>query len=121
MSHFAKVINNKVVQVLVAEQDVIDSGIYGDPGIFIQTSYNTRENIHYGPDGNPDGGMALRGNYACIGDVYDATNDVFYAKRPYPSWTLNTSKWIWEAPIPIPIDNKNYLWDETTKNWIENN
>ena len=91
MSHFAKVINNRVVQVIVAEQDVIDSGIFGDPGFFIQTSYNTRHGVHYDPNtGQPDGGVALRGNYAGIGYVYDAVNDVFYPTKPYPSWVLNT-------------------------------
>lgn len=118
MAHFAKVINNRVVQVLVAEQDVIDSGIYGDPGNFIQTSYNTIGNVHYGPDGQPDGGIALRGNYASEGDVYDAINDVFYGKKPYPSWILNEYTWLWEPPIPIPTDGKIYSWDEKSKSWI---
>lgn len=119
MAHFAKVINNKVTQVIVAEQDVIDSGIYGDPGFFIQTSYNTRGGVHYGPDGNPDGGVALRGNYAGIGYIYDNVNDVFYPPKPYTSWVLNTTTWTWEAPIPMPNDGKAYLWDETTKSWTE--
>lgn len=116
MSHFAKVINNRVVQVLVAEQEVIDSGIYGDPGFFIQTSYNTRNNVHYDANGKPDGGIALRGNYAGIGYVYDALNDVFYPSKPFPSWNLNTKTWSWEAPLPKPTD-KEYIWNEKTKNW----
>jgi hypothetical protein len=78
MSHFAQVDENDVVvQVIVAEQDFIDSGLVGDPASWIQTSYNTRNGIHYGPDGEPDGGIALRGNYACIGGMYDRVNDVF--------------------------------------------
>lgn len=117
MAHFAKVINNRVVQVLVAEQDVIDSGIYGDPGFFIQTSYNTRGGVHYGPDGEPDGGVALRGNYAGVGYVYDQVNDVFYSTKPYPSWVLNTKSWLWEAPTPMPNDGKMYLWNEETQSW----
>lgn len=119
MAHFAKVINNRVVQVIVAEQDVIDSGIYGDPGFFIQTSYNTRGGVHYDADGNPDDGVALRGNYAGIGYVYDAVNDVFYPSKPYPSWVLNTSNWSWEAPVPMPTDGKAYVWDEPSKTWVE--
>jgi hypothetical protein len=39
MSHFAKVENGIVVNVIVAEQDVIDSGIFGHG--WVQTSYNT--------------------------------------------------------------------------------
>lgn len=119
MAHFAKVVNNRVVQVVVAEQDVIDSGIYGDPAFFIQTSYNTRGGVHYGQDGQPDGGIALRGNYAGIGYVYDALNDVFYPTKPYSSWVLNTTNWTWEAPIPIPSTDKMYSWNEESQIWDE--
>ena len=117
MSHFAKVENGKVVQVIVAEQDVIDSGIFGHG--WVQTSYNTRGNVHYGQDGQPDGGVALRGNYAGIGYTYDEANDVFYAPQPFPSWTLNNQTWLWEAPVPYPNDGKLYRWDEDTTSWIE--
>ena len=118
MSHFAKVTDGKVVQVIVAEKEFFDTFVDSSPGTWLQTSYNTRGGVHYGQDGNPDGGVALRGNYAGIGYTYDATNDVFYAPQPYPSWTLNNTTWIWESPVPIPTDDKPYQWDETTKNWI---
>lgn len=117
MAHFAKVENGKVVQVIVAEQDVIDSGIFGHG--WVQTSYNTRGNVHYGQDGQPDGGVALRGNYAGIGYTYDEANDVFYAPQPFPSWTLNNQTWLWEAPVPYPNDGKLYRWDEATTSWVE--
>lgn len=117
MAHFAKVENGKVVQVIVAEQDFIDSGVVGHG--WVQTSYNTRGNVHYGQDGQPDGGIALRGNYAGIGYVYDAANDVFYAPQPFPSWILNNQTWLWESPVPYPDDNKLYRWDEDTTSWIE--
>lgn len=117
MSHFAKVENGVVVQVIVAEQDVIDSGIFGHG--WVQTSYNTRGNLHYGQDGQPDGGIALRGNYAGIGYTYDEANDVFYAPQPFPSWTLNNQTWLWEAPVPYPNDGKLYRWDEETTSWVE--
>jgi hypothetical protein len=112
MSHFAKVENGIVTQVIVAEQDVIDSGMFGTG--WVQTSYNTKGNQH--PENRP-----LRGNYAGIGHIYDATNDVFYAPQPYASWTLNQSTWLWEAPIPYPTDSKRYYWDETTISWAEDN
>lgn len=112
MSHFAKIINGIVQQVLVAEQDFIDSGYVGDPIAWIQTSYNTHGNQH--PEGKP-----LRGNYAGIGYTYDATNDVFYAPQPYPSWTLNNTTWTWEAPVAMPTDDKLYHWDEAIQNWSE--
>ena len=119
MSHFAKVIDGKVTQVIVAEQEFINSGYVGEPTDWVQTSYNTRGNVHYGQDNQPDGGIALRGNYAGIGYTYDAVNDVFYAPQTYPSWILNTTTWTWEAPVPYPNDGKLYVWDEDTTSWIE--
>lgn len=77
MSHFAKIENNIVTQVIVAEQDVINSGLFGNPASWIQTSYNTRDGVHYGPDGKPDNGVALRKNYAGVGYVYDPLKDEF--------------------------------------------
>lgn len=89
MSHFAKVENGIVVQVIVAEEDFINSGAVGHG--WIQTSYNTRGNQH--PEGRP-----LRGNYAGIGYTYDEVNDVFIAPKPGDEWVLNTSTWLWENP-----------------------
>jgi len=114
MSHFAKVVDGKVTQVIVAEPEFFDTFVDSSPGTWIQTSYNTHGNQH--PEGRP-----LRGNYAGIGYVYDATNDVFYTPQPHPSWILNTNTWLWEAPVAIPTDGKPYKWDEDTKNWIELN
>lgn len=118
MSHFAQVIDNRVQQVIVAEQDFIDAWRVGDPAEWIQASYNTRGNVHLGPDGLPDGGIALRGNYPGIGDIYDPANDVFYTQQPWPSWILNTTTWLWESPVPYPTDDQYYVWDETTISWI---
>ena len=117
MSHFAKIENVIVTQVIVAEQDVIDSGMFGAG--WVQTSYNTRGGLHYGQDGQPDGGVALRKNYAGIGYSYDAGRDAFIAPQPFPSWVLNEQTCQWEAPVPMPTDGKMYSWDEATLNWIE--
>lgn len=117
MSHFAKVVDGKVIDVIVAEPDFFDVFVDSSPGQWIQTSYNTRGNVHYGPDGNPDGGVALRANYAGIGFIYDHENDVFYEPSPYPSWTLNKSTWRWEPPVPFPQDNIPRMWNEETKSW----
>ena len=71
MSHFAKVENNIVTQVIVAEQDVIDSGLFGDPASWVQTSYNTHNGVHL------LGGTPLRKNFAGIGYTYDPVADEF--------------------------------------------
>ena len=83
MAHFAKVENGIVSQVIVAEQDFINSGAVGDPSSWVQTSYNTHAGVHR------NGGTPLRKNYAGIGFVYDAGRDAFYPPSPYPSWSLN--------------------------------
>lgn len=116
MGHFAKVDNGIVTQVIVAEQDVIDTGLFGDPATWVQTSYNT-----YGGE-HRNGGTPLRKNYAGIGYTYDAQRDAFYAPKPYNSWVLNETTCIWEPPVPMPVvEGKMYNWDEETTNWVEYN
>ena len=99
MSHYAKVVDGKVVNVIVAEEDFFKTFVDTSPGTWLQTSYNTRGGIHYGPDGQPDGGEALRGNYAGIGFTYDQVNDVFIAPKPADNATLNETTWLWEVPV----------------------
>jgi len=118
MAHFAKVDGGLVTEVLVITQDVIDTGVFGDPALWIQTSYNTRGGVHYGPDGQPDG-PGLRKNYAGIGYTYKQTLDAFIPPKPYPSWVLNEQTCLWEAPVPYPNDGKFYVWDEQTLSWVE--
>jgi|TARA_R110000824_G_scaffold283046_2_gene471375 hypothetical protein len=123
MAHFAKIENNIVTNVIVAEQEFIDE--WHSDETWVQTSYNTRGGIHYGQDGNSDGVVALRGNYAGIGYTYDTDNDVFYTPQPYASWTLDETVWQWVCPLTYPDNNKMYHWDEdlhqsdNTKGWVE--
>ena len=115
MSHYAKIEDNVVQEIIVAEQDFIDTL----SGEWIQTSYNTRGGIHYNPDGSADDGIALRKNFAGIGFTYNRTLDAFISPQPYASWKLNETTCMWEAPIPVPDINKFYHWDEDTLSWIE--
>lgn len=121
MSHYAKVVNGKVTQVIVAEAEFFNTFVDTSPGEWIQTSYNTRGNVHYAPNSNDtDGQPPLRGNYAGVGYTYDRTNDVFYAEQPYPSWIISAeTNWLWTSPTPMPTDGKNYRWDEPTTSWVE--
>ena len=120
MSHFAYVDENNVVtNVIVIEQNVVDTGAFGDPARWIQTSYNTMGGLHHGPDGLPDGGVPLRKNYAGIGFTYDPVLDAFIAPKPYPSFLLDTETCLWQPPTPYPSDGNMYTWDEATQSWIE--
>ena len=107
MAYFAKVENGTVTDVIRVEQDVLDSGLWGDPAQWVQTSYNTRGGIYYIPNSNPpepdpDQSKALRANYAGIGYIYDVVNDVFYTQQPAPGWTIGPPTWIWQNPDPVP-------------------
>ena len=121
MSYYAEIlttevkdITTKIVKQVIAADNTV---ITNYPGVWIQVSYNTRGGIHYGQNGQPDGGVALRGNYPAPGYIYDDVNDVFYAPQPFPSWTISGPSWIWSPPIPIPTDGKSYGWNETTQTW----
>jgi|TARA_R110002072_G_scaffold280173_1_gene442453 hypothetical protein len=136
VSHFAKVVDGIVEQVIVAEQDFINAHC---GGTWVQTSYNTRGGLHYtekevtvtyqNPEGVTvteisldsvaDGEEGLRKNFACVGFTYDAGQDAFYAPQPYASWTLNDDTYLWEAPTAYPDDGNNYNWDEDTTSWVE--
>lgn len=110
--HFAKVENGIVTQVIVAEQDFIDTGALGSG--WVQTSYNTHGGQH--PEGRP-----LRKNYAGVGYAYDLGRDAFIPPQPFPSWTINEETCLWSAPTPMPIDDKLYRWDELTTSWVIQN
>jgi len=114
MAHYAKIDeNNIVVQVIVADQSVIDS--FEDPTEWVQTSYNTHGGVH------SNGGTPLRKNYATVGGTYDSTLDAFIAPRPYPSWTLDESTCCWNPPTEIPDNNTPHYWDEDSLSWLEAN
>ena len=103
MSHFAKIDKDNIVtEVIVAEQDFINSGKVGDSFLWIQTSYNNN----------------FRKQYASVGHTYDKTNDVFISPQPYSSWTLDSNH-DWQAPKAMPDDGKEYSWNEDTKAWDE--
>jgi len=112
MAHFAKIVNGKVVNVVVAEKDYFNNFTDTTPGEWIQTSYNTVSGVH------ANGGTPLRKNYAGVGYTYDKTRDAFYAPQPYPSWTLNETTCQWEPPVACPKSGF-YNWNEETQTWDE--
>lgn len=98
MAHFAQINESSIVTdvIVVADSDVANEAagisfckaLLGADTNWVQTSYSG----------------SIRCRYAGIGYTYDATNDVFYRPNPYPSWTLNTSTWDWDAPVALPSD-----------------
>lgn len=126
MAHFAKVSpEGIVVNVIVAEQEFIDSFIDDSPGQWIQTSYNTHNGIHIDPvtkEPSADQSKALRKNFAWIGGTYDAQRDAFIPPKRYASWILNEETGNWQAPVPKPTtpleEGQLYAWNETDQQWI---
>jgi hypothetical protein len=112
MGHFAKVLDGKVTQVIVAEPEFFDTFVDSSPGQWIQTSYNTHGGQH--PEGRP-----LRKNYAGVGYTYDSVRDAFIPPQPFTSWTLNEDTCLWDSPVAYPTDGKFYRWDEPTTSWVE--
>ena len=123
MEHFAKINDSNIVtEVIVVSNDVATSesagvtfinNLYGTSDTWKQTSYNTLGNEH------SLGGTAFRKNYAGIGYTYDASNGAFIAPKPYNSWVLNDSTYLWEAPVDRPDDGKYYTWNESNLQWEE--
>ena len=137
MAHFAKLgSNSKVIQVLTLNNgDMLNADGVEDESVgqqylerhnnwpaqmWIQTSYNTSGGTH------KDGGTALRGNYAGTGYIWDEDNNLFYPKKPYASWVLNTTTASWHSPIgDVPDDltdeekaaGTRYVWNEADKSW----
>ena len=137
MAHFAKLgSNSKVIQVLTLNNsDMLNADGVEDESVgqqylerhnnwpaqmWIQTSYNTSGGTH------KNGGTPLRGNYAGIGYTWDEDNNLFYPKKPYASWVLNTTTASWHSPIgDAPDDltdeekaaNTRYEWNEGTGAW----
>jgi hypothetical protein len=128
MAHFAQIDSDSIVTtvIVVGNEDCLDSDgneseavgiafcqdLLGADTNWVQTSYNNN----------------IRCRYTGIGMKYDSTNDVFYDQQPYPSWILNTSTWVWEAPVALPsdagVDDEDnptelvhYTWDEDTTSW----
>jgi hypothetical protein len=98
---FAKVKNGIVIEVMVADQEFIDSYVDSTPGNWLET--------------RKDG--SIRKNYAGIGFSYDSTRDAFIPPQPYPSWTLNEETCLWECPVAYPTDGNMYIWNEETQAW----
>jgi hypothetical protein len=117
MAHFAKLDENNVVVLVTVGRDE-DNGKEAEltartGDVYKQTSYNTRGGVH------TLGGTPYRKNYAGIGYSYDSGRDAFIPPKPFASWVLNESTCLWDAPTPMPTDDKRYSWDEATTSWVE--
>ena len=113
MAHYAKVVNYKVVQVIVADSDFMDSLVDTSPGDWIQTSYNTQGGIH------TEGGTPLRKNFAGEGYAYDFVRDAFIPPKPdgCNTWILNEDTCTWRPPVAYPDDGEYYKWNDSIVNW----
>jgi hypothetical protein len=115
MTHFAKLDKNNIV-IFVTKGREEDEGKEAELSArtgdqYVQTSYNTRGGVHL------LGGTPFRKNFAGIGWTYDQTRDAFVPPQPYPSWTLNETTCLWEAPVAEPADGL-HIWDETNQQWV---
>lgn len=123
MAHYAYLDENNIVTMVIVGKNEDEAP--GDWETYYgakRTSYNTRGGVYYDPNTNepgPDQSKAFRKNYAGIGYTYDSTRDAFIPPQPFPSWILDESSCLWNAPVPYPTDGKRYSWDEATQSWVE--
>lgn len=139
MAHFAKLDENNIVtDVLVIHNNdapTEEAGaqflrdLFKEPdAVWKKTSYNTSGGVYYNPlpgDINSprtpaeDQSKSFRKNFASIGGYYDPDNDAFVAPKPFPSWSLNQTTFIWEPPVAIPTEHPTdrYHWNEEIQNW----
>jgi hypothetical protein len=124
MGHYAKVEESLVVNVIVAEEEFINS--LPDKDKWVETSYNIYGGVYYDNEQNKihsdqslinDSPGRKRKNYAGIGYIYDSQRDAFIPPKPFRSWIFNEITCLWDAPIPYPEDGKNYIWNELYKKW----
>ena len=125
MAHFAKLDENNVVVFVTVgrqEDDGKEAELTARTGdVYRQTSYNTRGGVYYDNATNEphtDQSKAFRKNYAGIGYTYDETLDAFIPPKPYPSWKLNKTSCLWEAPVALPNDGEMYEWKEDVGTWV---
>lgn len=120
MAHFAQLDGSDVViQVVVVHNDDAPDeatgiaylkSLYGDNTEWARTSYNTRKNVH------SRGKTPFRKNFAGIGYQFDRARNGFIPPKRYPSWVLNETEGVWDAPTPNP--GAGYVWDEETQDWV---
>ena len=107
MAHHAKIEDGIVTSVIVtmdSDEDTFADRMLAETGEqYVRTSYNAATN-------------GFRFNFAGIGYHWDGTG--FYAPQPYPSWTLNETTCLWEAPVAMPEEGQ-YIWNESITNWTE--
>jgi hypothetical protein len=131
MAHYAFLDENNIVTEVIVGKDENELINGKDPETWYgefrgqvckRTSYNTRGGIHYASKRasdalsvEPDGGIALRKNYAGIGYIYNSDRDAFIPPKPFVSWLLDEPTCTWEAPVPQPEGN--YRWNEQTQIW----
>lgn len=122
MAHFAKLDNTcTVIGVFPGSENETELELTIRTGdTYRQTSYNTSGGIHY-TNGKPsaDQSKAFRKNFAGVGYRYDVDRDAFIPPKPYPSWVINETTCLWEAPVAYPSDGNMYSWDEANKQWVE--
>jgi len=97
MGYWAKVLDNIVVEVIVAEEEFFETFVDSSPGKWIETT---------------------KANYAGKGYTYNEEDNDFYPPQPYPSWALDSND-DWQAPVDKPDDGKMYIWNETDTQWDE--
>ena len=96
--YFAKIENDEVVNVIVADPDFISTL----DGEWIECGGNSKKRM------------------AGKGCIFSRQHKNFVEKKPHPSWYLDDNC-IWQPPVPFPNDGNMYDWDENNQEWVSEN
>ena len=89
MNNYAQIIDNTVVNVIVADANFV-----------------AQSDLDYV--------LLSRGG---IGWTYDHVADQFVAPQPFESWTLDANN-DWQPPTPMPSSGGPYRWSEEDLEWV---
>jgi hypothetical protein len=93
-------LSNTITNIIVADEDFVNS-----QNTF---TYILRTDI---PEENQD--------KIIIGYIFDSANTRFVPKKYYGSWIFDEVNYRWKSPVDMPIDGKEYIWNEDTISWEE--
>ena len=54
-----------------------------------------------------------------FGWIFNTEKERMEPNRPYESWIFDEEMFFWKSPVDYPKDGKNYRWNESIINWVQ--
>ena len=98
----------EVNYAFIKNGDVVNIAVFDDPSDELLATFKAEFSLD---------DIILATEKAGIGGTWDGAK--FWPKQPYPSWVKNETTNEWDAPTPMPTDDKVYGWFEQGGFWVE--